>query len=83
MARSWSIVSARLSASPTIRLMKSPRASDSPIEIVPEIRISVRLPAEKSVWAHRTTEKAVTTTTVPMAAHRVGTIAHSCGNSVK
>ena len=25
----------------------------------------------------------MTTTTVPMAAHRVGTIAHSCGNSVK
>ena len=74
---------ARLSASPTIRLMKSPSESDRPIEIVPEMRTSVRVPAAKSLCAHRTRENATTTSTVPIAAHRVGTIAHSWGNSVK
>ena len=78
------MVSARLSASPTIRLMKSPRESESPIEMVPEIEdLGEAVRRRSSVWAHRTTEKAVTTTTVPIAAHRVGTIAHSWGNSAK
>ncbi len=51
--------------------------------MVLEMRISVRLSLEKSSWAHRTSEKAVTTSTVPMTAHRVGTMAHSWGKSVK
>ena len=83
MARSSSIVSARLSASKTIRLMNRPSESDRPIEMVPEMRISVRLPVEKSGCAHRTSEKAATTSTVPTAAQRVGTMAHSCGKRVK
>ena len=77
------MVAARLSASPTMRLMNRPSERDNPIEMVPETRISARLPPEKSSCAHRTREKAATTTTVPTAAHLVGTMAHSWGKSVK
>ena len=81
--RSSSIVSARLSASVMIRLMNSPSERDRPIEIVPEIMMSVRLPGANSSWAHRTSENAVTTTKVAATAEREGSIAHSWGNRAK
>ena len=83
VARSSSMVSARLSASPTIRLMNSPSERDSPIEMTLEMRISARLSAEKPSCPQRTTANAVTTSTVPTTAQRVGSIAHSWGKRAK
>ena len=50
-----------------IRLMNRPSESERPIEIVPEMTDLGEALRANSIWAHRTSENAATTTTVPIA----------------